>query len=169
MLKTLLVTTALLWPLATFAADDVPIGPAPKLTPDPQIQTVITKLCVMPLTPEIAHSLQTEFNLGYAYDIPLPPNYFVRNLVLETKISGQTTGGKEVVVLTTFFQDSKPIEQCIGSFGVFEPKKVEDMKQAWGKGGSIPDSTDKSEAAPAPTTPPAGSAPVPNFKANPDE
>jgi hypothetical protein len=163
MLKTLLVTTALLWPLVTLA-EDAPTTPSPDEDAPVKIEAVISKMCIVPLTEKLVSSLKSDFNLAYVYDTPLPPpgDAYVRNLILESKISGETTGGKEVMVLSTFFKDQKAVEQCISSYGVFEPSRVDVMKKSW------PPKSVKSPSTDAPTTD-AVPAPAPKFQENPDE
>jgi hypothetical protein len=164
MIKALLLATALAWPFIPAIAQDVK---PPHLTSE-MLEKVVGKMCLKDISEELGKQLTTEFSLVMAFDTPIGDNVFSRNFVLESK--EEEDGAKEVFVLSTIFLDKEIVTQCISTFGGYEVKIVEKMKEKWkSEPPKFTAITPKSSDAPLTPPPAAGTVPTPKFNNNPDE
>ena len=169
MFKTILLTTAFLWPIVTFAQD---APKAPNASPDHvSIENVIAKVCTQPTNAKLAYMLGNEYSIALVYDTPLSePETFIRNMIFESK--KEENGVKEVFHIAAFIQQGHVLMQCVVMYGAYETKESAIMKKKWETSPPvIPQAHDEKSPAPAPLTvaPKAGTVPAPNFQDNSDE
>jgi hypothetical protein len=169
MIKALLLATVIAWPF-TAIAQDAPAAPAVPHATAEMVAKIVGKMCLKDVSVELGKSLTTEFTLVMAFDTPFADNAFARNMVLES--TKDEDGAKEVFVLSTIFMDKQVVTQCISTFGGYEIKAVETMKQKWKSDPpklSTLNPDEKSSVAPLTTPPAAGTTTTPKFDNNPDE
>jgi hypothetical protein len=166
MLKTLLITTALIvLPFAAMAQDaPAPAPEAPEVATAADLDHAIAKICLVPVSDKLGDSLAKDFSLAYAWDTPLGTEAFVRSSIYEEK-DGDAQGMKGVIELSTFIKNGEIINQCVSSLGTYSTSGVEHMKKQWAE-HPVGATTLK---PPLTDTPKAGTVPTPSFQANPDE